>query len=65
MQSKRTLHKDDVASAIMATDIYDFLITLVSTSASNAAAADTAVDIIEVEWADFLSSSLILSWLIL
>lgn len=35
MQGKRrTLHKDDVASAIVATDIFDFLVDLVS-SANN------------------------------
>ncbi|MED6167505.1 Nuclear transcription factor Y subunit C-1 [Stylosanthes scabra] len=27
---RRTLHKDDVASAVAATDIFDFLVTLVS-----------------------------------
>lgn len=31
MQGKRrTLHKDDVASAVVATDIFDFLVNLVS-----------------------------------
>ncbi|XP_061375116.1 nuclear transcription factor Y subunit C-2-like [Gastrolobium bilobum] len=29
---RRTLHKEDVASAVMTTDIFDFLITLVSNS---------------------------------
>ncbi|XAR70316.1 hypothetical protein NMG60_11027127 [Bertholletia excelsa] len=27
---RRTLHKDDVATAVMATDIFDFLVNLVS-----------------------------------
>ena len=36
MQGKRrTLLKDDVASAVMATDIFDFLLTLVSESGNN------------------------------
>lgn len=26
---RRTLHRDDVASAVMATDIFDFLVSLV------------------------------------
>ena len=29
---RRTLHKDDVVSAVMATDIFDFLVSLVSDS---------------------------------
>ncbi|KAK2989074.1 hypothetical protein RJ640_018863 [Escallonia rubra] len=36
MQGKRrTLHKEDVASAVMATDVFDFLATLVSDSSGN------------------------------
>ncbi|XP_027333700.1 nuclear transcription factor Y subunit C-1-like [Abrus precatorius] len=33
---RRTLHKEDVTSAVIATDIFDFLITLVSNSGSHA-----------------------------
>ncbi|KAL1299379.1 hypothetical protein HN51_043832 [Arachis hypogaea] len=43
---RRTLHKDDVASAVVATDIFDFLVTLVSHnhgSALNNANNDGAV----------------------
>ncbi|KAF7810255.1 nuclear transcription factor Y subunit C-1-like [Senna tora] len=41
-QSKRrTLLKDDVASALIATDVFDFLITLVSHSASPAITTTT------------------------
>ncbi|PRQ17750.1 putative transcription factor Hap3/NF-YB family [Rosa chinensis] len=32
---RRTLHKDDVASAIVATDIFDFLVSMVSETASH------------------------------
>ncbi|KAJ9173580.1 hypothetical protein P3X46_016700 [Hevea brasiliensis] len=36
MQGKRrTLHKDDVASAVIATDIFDFLVNLVDNNSSN------------------------------
>ena len=32
---RRTLHKDDVASAVSATDIFDFLVSMVSETASH------------------------------
>lgn len=32
---RRTLHKDDVASAVAATDIFDFLVSMVSETASD------------------------------
>ncbi|KAK7819980.1 nuclear transcription factor y subunit c-9 [Quercus suber] len=32
---RRTLHKDDVVSAVMATDIFDFLVSLVSDSTNH------------------------------
>ncbi|OAY59836.1 nuclear transcription factor Y subunit C-3 [Manihot esculenta] len=36
MQGKRrTLHKEDVASAVIATDIFDFLVNLVANNSSN------------------------------
>ena len=34
---RRTLHKEDVASAVIATDLFDFLIALVSSSETAAA----------------------------
>lgn len=43
MQGKRrTLHKDDVASAVIATDVFDFLITLVSDSSAGSPSDDSA-----------------------
>ncbi|KAJ0104889.1 hypothetical protein Patl1_17735 [Pistacia atlantica] len=42
MQGKRrTLHKEDVASAVIATDIFDFLVNLVSDESSNDNLAET------------------------
>ncbi|KAF5729979.1 putative ccaat-binding transcription factor [Tripterygium wilfordii] len=32
---RRTLHKDDVASAVVATDLFDFLVNLVDNSSNN------------------------------
>ncbi|KAL2331511.1 hypothetical protein Fmac_019092 [Flemingia macrophylla] len=46
---RRTLHKEDLASAVIATDIFDFLITLVSNSDSH----ETTSAIMEVETVDF------------
>ncbi|KAG4986999.1 hypothetical protein JHK84_034952 [Glycine max] len=40
---RRTLHKEDLASAVIATDIFDFLITLVSNSDSHAVGGATNV----------------------
>lgn len=39
---RRTLHKEDVASAVIATDIFDFLITLVSNSGTPLVIGDGA-----------------------
>ncbi|KAK9927253.1 hypothetical protein M0R45_024446 [Rubus argutus] len=52
MQGKRrTLHKDDVASAVVATDIFDFLVSLVSETASH------SEDVTEPEEMEKLGSS--------
>ena len=32
---RRTLHKEDVASAVIATDVFDFLVNVVSKSGAN------------------------------
>ncbi|KAK7401879.1 hypothetical protein VNO78_13713 [Psophocarpus tetragonolobus] len=40
---RRTLHKEDLASAVIATDIFDFLISLVSNSHTHAVAGPTSV----------------------
>lgn len=34
-RKRRTVHKDDVASAVIATDVFDFLVNLVSDSGAN------------------------------
>ncbi|KAG4971872.1 hypothetical protein JHK82_037544 [Glycine max] len=47
---RRTLHKEDLASAVIATDIFDFLITLVSSSESHAVGG--ATNVMEVETID-------------
>lgn len=48
MQGKRrTLHKEDVASAVMATDIFDFLVNLVSDEASDHLLAETPLEEME------------------
>lgn len=38
---RRTLHKEDVASAVITTDLFDFLVTLVSSSDSGSHVATT------------------------
>jgi histone H3/H4 len=54
MQGKRrTLHKEDVASAIVATDVFDFLVDLVSTSSGNSV---NPVDFSPVEMETVLQS---------
>ncbi|KAK7382207.1 hypothetical protein VNO80_00965 [Phaseolus coccineus] len=47
---RRTLHKEDLTSAVIATDLFDFLITLVSNSDSHALGATTTI--LEVETID-------------
>ncbi|KAI4326978.1 hypothetical protein L6164_019487 [Bauhinia variegata] len=44
---RRTLHKEDVASAVIATDIFDFLISLVSNSVT--AVPSAAATIMEIQ----------------
>ncbi|KAK7324628.1 hypothetical protein VNO77_28344 [Canavalia gladiata] len=41
---RRTLHKEDVASAVIATDLFDFLITLVSNSGNHGVGATTVME---------------------
>ena len=48
---RRTLHKEDLASAVIATDIFDFLITLVSNYDSHAVGG--ATNVMEVETIDY------------
>ncbi|KAK4842798.1 hypothetical protein QYF36_000217 [Acer negundo] len=45
MQGKRrTLHKDDVASAVVATDLFDFLVNLVDESSTTTTTTTTTND---------------------
>ncbi|XP_020237975.1 nuclear transcription factor Y subunit C-2 [Cajanus cajan] len=50
---RRTLHKEDLASAVIATDIFDFLITLVSNSENSHAIGATTSTVMEVESIDY------------
>ncbi|KAK7257266.1 hypothetical protein RIF29_31114 [Crotalaria pallida] len=46
---RRTLHKEDVASAVIATDLFDFLVTLVSSSDSGSSQVATTATVMEME----------------
>ena len=50
---RRTLHKEDVASAVIATDIFDFLVTLVSNSGSPVVGSANAATGMEMETLEY------------